>query len=83
MSKPTASDSYDGDAEDAKQQAKDMAMLKSHAVQLAEHFDSVQIICTRGDGDRQDCTIGADYGQGNWYARVGSVQDWLKNVGKK
>ncbi len=44
---------------------------------LMEHCDSVQVICTRvlpisGGTIRVGC------GGGNWFARLGSVQSWLK-----
>jgi hypothetical protein len=60
----------------------DMGILKSHAAQLAEHFDSVLIIATKyrpaGGG-----TSHSSYGEGDWYARYGAARAWLKNEDAK
>lgn len=40
---------------------------------LLEHFDSVQIIATRYDGD--GCTDAISRGRGNWSARYGSMRE--------
>lgn len=49
-------------------------ILKRHALQLVEHFDSVQIIATKR---HQAGTLIVPRGEGNWYARYGSVRDWV------
>ena len=41
---------------------------------LAEHFSTVQIIATYEDGDVTTPFIS---GRGNWYARYGSVIEWV------
>jgi hypothetical protein len=51
-----------------------LAVVKQHSAQLMEHFDSVQIICTKYDGDT---TVRLSWGGGNHYARTGSVIEWL------
>lgn len=55
-------------------QHSDITIIEKHIAQLMEHFESVQIIATKIEGDE---TIAASKGDGNWYARVGSVRDWL------
>lgn len=56
----------------------DMALIKSHVSVLAEHFDSVQVFCTRHDNQNLKGTINAHYGAGDWFARYGHVSTWLK-----
>ena len=51
-----------------------IAEIERHVAQLEEHFDSVQIICT---GHRDGKTTSTCSGSGNWYARIGSVREWL------
>jgi hypothetical protein len=41
-----------------------------------EHFDTVQIFATR-HVDSETGTVGAQHGEGNWYARRGQVAEWL------
>lgn len=53
----------------------DLEMLQKHVEQLGEHFDSVQIFCTRHEPP--DGTVNVSYGSGNWFARFGHVSDWL------
>lgn len=67
-------------------QAEDLALVKRSVSQLAEHFDTVQIVCTRVVGDG---TVQVNNGVGNWYARYGSLRDWvireeanLRTIGK-
>lgn len=51
-------------------------IIASHAVQLGEHFDSVQIICTRYDGvSGQSYKASAQYG--NWYTNYGAAREWV------
>lgn len=42
--------------------------------QIIEHVDSVQIIVTFHDGEN---TSSYDKGAGNFYARQGSVEEWI------
>lgn len=53
---------------------RDLAMVKRHAAQLAEHFDAVHIFVTRPS---EDGTIVCNWGAGNWYARYGQVRAWI------
>lgn len=54
----------------------DFQMVREHVNALAEHFDSVQIFCTRHEGS-MDATVNVHLGSGNWFARYGFVQNWL------
>lgn len=49
-------------------------IIRSHASKIMEHVDSVQIIATVKDGE--DTTF-LQVGLGNWFARFGSVREWL------
>lgn len=42
--------------------------------QLSDHFDSIQIVATRHDGDS---TISFHRGTGNWFSRYGAVVEWV------
>lgn len=42
---------------------------------LRDHFDSVQIYCTRYDGAEGTTEIAK--GTGNWFARLGQIREWL------
>lgn len=64
------------DADDDGEADRDMKILASHAAQLAEHFESVQIIVTKNT-EEGDGTVLAHQGAGNWFARYGSVREWL------
>lgn len=55
---------------------REMEILEKHVNQLAEHFDSVQIFVTRTD-PKQDGTVNANKGAGNWFTRYGQVQNWI------
>ncbi len=76
---PTMSESdLKMDDEDARED-RDQKLAKAHCGQLCEHFDTVQIICTRFESDK-DGTIMASVGIGNYYARRGSVIEWLDST---
>ena len=49
--------------------------VKKHASQLGEHFDSVQIFCSKYEGS--EGTASVNCGEGNWFARYGHVKQWL------
>lgn len=55
---------------------RDLSIIRSHTIQLMEHFDAVQIFCNRYDSQEQ-ATIKVQYGHGNWFARYGQVSKWL------
>jgi hypothetical protein len=50
--------------------------VKKHASQLGEHFDSVQIFCTKHDG--AEGTASVNCGEGNWFARYGQIREWVE-----
>lgn len=52
----------------------DIERLTKAATVLMEHFDSVQIFCTRHEGDG---TVRISEGAGNYYARFGQVEEWM------
>lgn len=56
---------------------KDVERLKAATASLGEHFDSVQIFCTRHESGEMDGTLKVKDGAGNWYARYGQIQEWL------
>ena len=56
---------------------QDIQRLVEHSDQLAEHFDTVQIFCTRHEAGKEDGTVAVNQGAGNWFARVGQVKEWI------
>ena len=56
---------------------EDMARLRAAVHTLNEFYDSVQIFTTRHDPEESGGTVSVSYGEGNWYARVGYIRDWL------
>jgi len=49
---------------------------------LMKHFDTVQVFATRVEvQDGKKVTVGAAYGDGNWYARTGQVRSWIDTYG--
>lgn len=53
----------------------DEKLVESAVSRLIEHFDSVRIIVTKNS---LDGTIMISRGDGNFYAQIGSTQDWLE-----
>lgn len=58
---------------------QDVELLKSAALNLGEHFDTVQIFATRHQTETEEDTgtVNVNYGVGNWFARLGFVKDWV------
>lgn len=64
-----------------------MELVRKHLDLLSEHFDSVQIFCTRynpnkleGDPSGEDgTTTRVNMGVGNFFARYGHVAYWLEH----
>lgn len=52
----------------------DIVRLDRLLAQLSEHFDSIQIVATRHNGDN---TIAVHRGTGNWFSRYGAVVEWV------
>ncbi len=55
----------------------DLERIKKATQALGEHFDSVQIFCTRHEAFKRDGTVNVNYGEGNWFTRFGQVRDWV------
>lgn len=55
----------------------DLAMVQAAAQKLGEHFDTVQIVCTRHEPTNEGGTVITHAGVGNWYGRSGSVRAWM------
>lgn len=63
--------------EEAEQQrVEDIKQLDRALVLLSEHFDTVQVFCTRHRDDDVG-TFSMQKGSGNWYARYGQVCEWI------
>lgn len=58
-------------------QDEDMARINEAMEKLSEHFDSVQILCTRYKGGDDGGTVNIARGTGNWFARYGQMKEWL------
>lgn len=58
-------------------QEADIERAKSACLQLGEHFDTVQIFCTRHEQGEECGTVNVAYGVGNWFARRGQVGEWI------
>lgn len=58
-------------------QESDTKLVREHLDNLGEHFDSVQIFCTRHESGESDGTRHIQMGIGNWFARYGHVVNWL------
>lgn len=56
---------------------EDFERVRRAAEALSEHFDSVQIFCTRHDTGGEGGTINVKFGVGNYYARLGHIREWL------
>lgn len=56
---------------------QDMDRVKKAAHELIEHFDTVQIFCTRHESGELDGTVNVNFGKGNWFTRYGQVQSWF------
>jgi len=56
---------------------EDIVRLQKHVDELMEHYDSVLILVTRHDVEAKG-TLEVDAGGGNFYARLGMVEEWLE-----
>jgi hypothetical protein len=55
----------------------DVVMIEKAIETLGEHFDTVQIFCTRSEGQAEGTTF-VTRGTGNWFARYGSIRLWME-----
>ena len=60
--------------DEEEQESRDYSIVASHVAQLAEHFDTVQVFCTR---TAEGVTFHMNHGSGNWFARYGHVKLWV------
>ena len=60
---------------DAKSQAE-LDRLQKAIDQLAEHYDTVHVFATRYN-PHEGTTMTVNKGCGNYYARMGQVQEWM------
>jgi hypothetical protein len=60
---------------------EDASLVKRACSSLMEHFDTVQIFCTRNQPDASDPngggTVNVQFGMGNWFARYGQVREFV------
>jgi hypothetical protein len=65
-------------SEDEKAKAR-LETIKKYATLIMSHadVDTVQIICTKVRHDGSNDTESLSFGDGNWFARCGSVREWL------
>lgn len=61
-------------------ESADMGRIQECLNHLSEHFDTVQIFCTRHEAEIENGTIACTRGIGNWFARKGQVQEWVRNI---
>lgn len=62
---------------------KDEALVDKVVEQLGEHFDTVQIFVTCHESGEEGGTVSCINGSGNYYARVGLVNEWLTKEDEK
>jgi hypothetical protein len=65
-------DSIDAEHEAAKK------IVKKAVADLSEHFDSVQVFCSRYVGGEDGGTLPVVEGRGNWFARFGQTFEWVE-----
>jgi hypothetical protein len=58
--------------------SQDQKILESAMNILCEHYDSVQIFVTRHEPVTENGTVEFDCGIGNYFARIGQINMWLK-----
>jgi hypothetical protein len=59
---------------------KEMAQARKLVDELGEHWDNIQVFCTRYEGDE---TQTLHIGKGNVFARTGYVRHWLIKADEK
>lgn len=58
---------------------RDQATINRHLSMLREHFDAVEIVAVRHVSD-EDGTAGMHFGAGNWYARMGAMEEAVRSM---
>jgi len=64
------------DPEETEQAQEAMRVLNAHAHALMSRFDTVQIFVTKHD-DKDGSTNSFVLGEGNFYARLGQIGEWI------
>lgn len=54
------------------------ALVKKHASELGEYFESVRVFVTWPNPDDASKTQSFDSGAGNFYAQLGHINEWLE-----
>lgn len=62
---------------DSEESNADMQRIEKALEVLSEHFDTVQIFCTRYDSGEENGTVNISRGVSHWFARYGQVCDWV------
>lgn len=55
----------------------DLQRVRAHVNQLKEHFDSVQIFCTKPSLAPDGGTVSINVGAGDFFARYGKAREWV------
>lgn len=53
-------------------------LVEQTVAKLREHFDSVQLFVSKATDDGKRDTEGFSVGSGNWYARIGQIDEWMQ-----
>jgi len=61
-----------------KSQEEMFRYISGHCAKLMEHFDTVEIFVTKHD---KEGTLSLAKGDGNWYARIGQINEWMNTGG--
>lgn len=61
----------------SSQPEQDLERLKKACEVLGEHFDTVQVFCTRHEPGEHDGTLTMAWGAGNFYTRYGQIAEWI------
>jgi hypothetical protein len=64
-------------ANETEIESGDLERVKAAAEKLGEHFDSVQILCTRHEPAVARGTVNINFGVGNWFTRYDQAREWL------
>lgn len=57
-------------------EAEDFKHLAEAVRLLNQHFDTVHVFVSRVEGGQ---TLGASQGSGNWFARFGQIEVWVRS----
>lgn len=63
-----------------------LKIVRDHVTRLSEHFSTVEIFVTRDPvevGDNAGDTVAMRAGSGNWYARLGQIEEFVREQDAK